>query len=334
MILLTGATGFLGAHVCASLVKKGYAVRALKRKNSRLNEFENIMNWRLGRGWQENFAPVEWVEGDILDYESLVLALVDIEAVFHVAAVVSFWKPRRDELYRINVEGTATVVNAALAAGVPWIIHTSSVAAIGRDDKNPEITEANEWTKSHLNSHYANSKHLAEMEGWRGREEGLKAAMVNPTVIFGEGDWENGSCRFMKKIMDGMPYYTGGANGYVDVIDVAESMVLVYEKQLDGQRIILVGENLSAKELISIGGSVFGHAAPRFEIKPWMIQIAYRLLGLASIISKKEPLITKETATTALHCYQYNAQKAQDLLGVNFTPIRNTFLRVKGLMNK
>lgn len=329
MILITGATGFLGAHACASLLKKGYAIRACRRKSSSLDEFEYIFSCRFGADWQDYAKRVQWVEADILYYDSLIDAMEHVEAVFHVAAIVSFWKARRDELFRINVEGTANVVNAALAAGVPWFIHTSSVAAIGRDEKNPNISEENEWVDSPNNSQYAISKCLAEREVWRGREEGLKASMINPGVILGEGDWTKGSCRLVKKIMDGMPFYTDGINGYVDVIDVADAMILLYEKRLDGERVILVAENLLAKELINSGAEIFENPKAKLRIYPWMMQLAWRFMSILAFFTKKEPLITKETANTGIHRYNYSTKKSKELLGIEYQLVRNVFLRIK-----
>lgn len=329
MILLTGATGFLGAHVCASLLEKGYEVRACKRKSSSLQEFENILAWRLGANWQEKATSLEWAEADILDYDSLMDAMPGIEVVFHVAAIVTFWEKRRDELFQVNLEGTANVVNACLAAGIPWLIHTSSIAAIGRDAKQPAISEDNEWVDSPYNSQYAISKHLAEMEVWRGREEGLKAGMVNPGVILGEGDWSKGSCRLLKKIMDGLPYYTDAQNGYVDVLDVADGLIAIYEKKLDGQRFILVGENLEAKTLINTGAEVFGNKPASFLVKPWMLGIAWRLNWLSSLFTGKEPLLTKETANTGSHRYTYATEKSKEVLGIHYRSIREIFERIK-----
>lgn len=330
MILLTGATGFLGAHVCASLLEKGYKVRACKRKSSSLKEFEQILEWRLGVNWKQKSTQLEWVEADILDYDSLLDAMPGADAVFHVAAIVTFWEKRRDELYQVNVEGTANVVNACLVSKIPWLLHTSSIAAIGRDSKLPAISEDNEWTDSPNNSQYAISKHLAEMEVWRGREEGLKASMVNPGVILGEGDWTKGSCRFLKKIIDGLPYYTNAQNGYVDVIDVAEALIALYEKKIDGERFILVSENMQAKDLISLGANIFDKKEPHIRINSWVLQIAWRINFIVSSLTNKEPLLTKETANTGTHRYTYSTKKAKEGLGINFQPIANIFRRIKG----
>ncbi|MDX5320890.1 MAG: NAD-dependent epimerase/dehydratase family protein [Bacteroidota bacterium] len=332
MILVTGATGFLGAHTCATLLQRGQKVRACRRASSDLQEFENILRWRLGEEWKTSYPSLEWAQADVLDYDDFFDACKGVEAVFHIAAIVSFWSKRRDELYAINVEGTANVVNACLANNIPWLIHTSSIAAIGRDKKTPSIREENEWVNSPYNSQYAISKHLAELEVWRGREEGLKASMVNPGVILGEGDWSKGSCRLMHKIMQGMSIYTDAQNGYVDVMDVAEAMVRLYEKQIDNERVILVGENISAYELIKTGAEVFGKSAPGFKVKPWMLQIAWRLSAVVSWFTNQEPLITKETARTGTHRYTYSNEKAKTLLGMRFTPIKRSFERVRSVL--
>lgn len=332
MILLTGATGFLGAHTCASLLQKGYAVRACRRNSSSLNEFETIFRFRFGEEWKIYSDRVEWVHADIHDYDTLMDATDGIEAIFHLAAVVSFWPKRREELFYSNVDGTANMVNVALAAKIPWFIHASSIAAIGRDEKHPVITEENEWIDSELNSQYAISKNLAEREVWRGREEGLKASMVNPGVILGEGDWNKGSCRLLKKVMNGMPYYTEGQNGYVDVLDVAEAMILLYEKKIDGERVLLVGENLSPKAFISQAAEYFGQKPPYIKARPWMGEIVWRLVALLSFITGKEPLLTKETARTGTHHFTYSCEKAKDLLGIQFRTLEETLNRVKKFM--
>ncbi len=327
MILLSGANGFLGAHLAFSLLEKGHTVRAMKRAGSSTDEFEFIRSCR-------NIAPelldkLHWVEADILDYDTLTDAMQGIDTVFHCAATVSFWPKKRDQMYRTNVEGTANMVNAALASGVNRFIHTSSIAAVGRDEKNREITEESTWVESPLNSHYAISKRLAEMEVWRGREEGLKVSMVNPGVILGEGDWSKGSCRLLKKIASGMPYYTSAVNGYVDVLDVAEAMIRLYEKEIDGERFILVGENCPAKELITDGAALFGHKPPGIHVKPWMLHTAALISGLASRITGKEPLVTKETARTASHVYYYDSGKARRVLGMELANHNQILKRVK-----
>ncbi|MBI1222295.1 MAG: NAD-dependent epimerase/dehydratase family protein [Bacteroidetes bacterium] len=332
MILLTGATGFLGSHVCATLLENGYQVRACRRINSSLQEFHQIMKWRLGNDWEEQYPSPEWVYADILDYESLMDAMSGVEAVFHVAAIVSFWSKRRDELFEVNVEGTANVVDACLESEIPWMIHTSSIAAIGRDDKHPQINENSEWINTPNNSQYAISKHLAELEVWRGREEGLKASMVNPGIILGEGDWTKGSCRLLKKIADGLPYYTQSQNGYVDVIDVAKALLALYQKRIDGERFILVGESLTARDLIQTGAQVFGNKEARIEIHPWMMRIAAYVSTLISYFNKKEPLITKETAATATHTYQYATEKSKNELNIQYNSLESLFRRIQSII--
>lgn len=334
MILVTGATGFLGSHLCASLLEKGYDIRACRRETSSMTEFETILKIRLGDKWPALQNKVEWAYAEVNDYESLRDAMEGVKAVFHVAAIVSFWSRRKNEMFRVNVEGTANVVNAALETGVPYLIHSSSIAALGRDGKTENIDETSEWIESRLNSAYAISKHLAEMEVWRGREEGLKASMVNPGVILGEGNWDKGSCRLLYTVLEGKPFYTSSTNGYVDVLDVAEAMIQIYEREIDGERFVLVGESLPSRNVFTLGASLHNRPEPRWEVKPWMLEIAWRLLAVPAWFSGKEPMITRDTAKTATHHYTYSSEKAQKELGIQFSGVEAILKRVFPLVCK
>ena len=114
-----------------------------------------------------------------------------ITQVYHCAAIVSFDPKDKDHLLKINIEGTANVVNACIDAGVKKLVHVSSVAALGRIRKGETVTEKMNWTEETSNSIYGKSKYLGELEVWRGIGEGLQAVIVNPTVIFGGDNWDN-----------------------------------------------------------------------------------------------------------------------------------------------
>src|SRR3954471_13814485 len=174
MILVTGGTGFLGAYIIKNLVEKGHAVRAIRR-SSKIPFFipSEIMD------------KVEWMEGDVLDSVSLNDAMQGINAAIHAAAIVSFSKHDRKEMYQVNVEGTANVVNAALDQDVRRLVHISSVAALGRTSKAEMVSEEKKWETGKNNTHYAISKHEAEMHAWRGFAEGLSGAVLNPGTILG-----------------------------------------------------------------------------------------------------------------------------------------------------
>src|SRR5947209_12156519 len=199
MILVTGGTGFLGAYIIKNLVEKGNAVRAIRR-SANLPFFidKNI------------FEKVEWVDGDVLDVVSLAEAMKGVDAVIHSAAIVSFTKDKRKEMYAVNIEGTANVVNVALESDVRRLLHVSSVAALGRTTKASTVTEAKTWEESKANTHYAITKHQAEMHAWRGFAEGLEGAIINPSTILGYGNWHQSSCAIFKNAYKSFPWYTKG----------------------------------------------------------------------------------------------------------------------------
>ena len=187
-VLVTGGTGFLGAYVIKNLVEKGAVVRAIRRSN-KLPFFisRDILN------------KAEWVNGDVLDVISLNEAMNGVDAVIHSAAMVSFIKRERQQMYNTNVDGTANIVNLSLDHGVKKLVHISSISALGRTFTGEKVTEEKKWTSSKLNSHYGISKNKAEMEVWRGMGEGLNAVIMNPSTVLGFGSWHDSSCAIFKK---------------------------------------------------------------------------------------------------------------------------------------
>ncbi|HLI93769.1 MAG TPA: NAD-dependent epimerase/dehydratase family protein, partial [Puia sp.] len=206
LILVTGGTGFLGAYIIRDLIQRGYSVRALHRHGS--------MPFFLPAAIREQ---VEWVRCDIRDPLGLEDAMAGVDGVVHAAAKVSFSPRERRELWSINIEGTANVVNTALDLKVRRFLFVSSVAAIGRTGGNEEVTEDRSWEHNRYNTNYAISKFRGEMEVWRGIGEGLPAVIVNPSTILGYGDWNNSSCAIFRSVYHEFPWYTEGINGFVDV---------------------------------------------------------------------------------------------------------------------
>lgn len=214
MIFVTGANGLVGSFIVRQLLDKGESVRALKRETSDLSLIQAFEK------------QIEWIEGDLLDYDILNEALKDVDYVIHTAAIVSFDPNDFQDLYITNVEGTANLVNACLANSIKKICHLSSIAAIGKNNKEAKISELTKWENSEQNSHYAKSKYLAELEVWRGIEEGLNAVIVNPTIILGPGDWEKSSAKLFKQVWKHSSFYPNGFFHYVDVRDVSTICIL------------------------------------------------------------------------------------------------------------
>lgn len=317
-ILITGGTGFLGSYIIKALVEKGYAVRAVRRHTARLPVYipETIFN------------KVEWADGDVLDVVSLEEAMEGTDAVIHSAAIVSFQPKDRKRMYRVNVEGTANVVNMALEKKVRRLVHISSVAALGRTAHGGQVNEEKKWEESKVNTHYAKSKYQAEMEVWRGAGEGLSTVILNPATILGYGDWNTGSCAIFKNIYNGFPWYSPGVNGFVDVEDVAKATVLLLESAITGQRYIVNSENWHFKKLTDTMADGFGKKRPSRETTSFLMNVAWRLEKIKSFFSGHRPLLTKESARVA-HSKTYfeNDKLLKALPGFAFMPLEESIRR-------
>ncbi len=317
MILVTGGTGIVGAHILFELVNSGLVVRALHRHTSSTQVVEDLFKHYSPNG-KTLFNSIEWVNGDLLDTTSLETAVQDCSEVFHCAAFVSFLSSDYNKLLEVNAEGTANVVNAALTAKVREFYYVSSVAAIGRNAQTQHVSEATEWEPSKENSGYAVSKHNAEMEVWRGGEEGLNIAMVNPTIVLGPGRTDHSSGTLFKAVKRGQKYYTEGENGFVDVRDVAFVLKRLYDEKLFGERYILVGENKSYKMVADTMAEFLSVAAPRIKASRWMTSLAWRLFWLRSKITGKRAVLTKESARSSHRKTIYVNSKVRDELGITF----------------
>lgn len=322
MTLVTGPTGVLGTYLLLQLTASGQRVRALHRPSSNLERVKRLFaHW----GREADFRLIDWVKGDVLDTPSLDEALDGITHAFHCAAVVSFSPSERDFMWKVNVEGTANVVNCALAAGVKKLCHVSSVAALGRKGTAESITENTPWTDSVHNSAYGQSKRAAEMEVWRGMEEGLEAIVVNPCIIIGAGTGQRSSERLFAQVDEGLKYYGPGINSFVDVRDVALAMQLLMQGEIVGQRFIVAAHNAPFKTLFDLMADALGKPRPTILLKPWMGQLAWRLFAVQGALTGKAPFVTRETVRTAFGTSHYTNTKLLDALpGFSYRPLQNT----------
>ena len=282
----------------------------------------SLLNKVLSRyGFHEIPSNIEFVYGDLTDYDILEEAMKDVDEVYHCAAVVSFDPSDKKSIMTINVEGTKNMVNAALYCRVKKFCHVSSIAALGRALEGEPIDEESPWTQSKNNSVYSISKHEAEMEVWRGIAEGLNATIVNPSLILGAGRWNTSSCELFATIAKGFPFYTEGVNGFVDVKDVVRAMIILMENNKFGQRYCLNGALISYKELFSLMADNFKVKAPHIKVGKTLSEIAWRIFWFFGKLQGKKPLITKETARTATRIYSYSSNKIIKDLNFKFTPI-------------
>ena len=310
MILVTGGAGLLGQELITQLLAQGKKVRAIYNKTPLAN-FAS--------------ANLEQFQCNILDVVGLEEAMQGVEQVYHCAAIVTFNPKRKYEMFKINIEGTANIVNMALDAGVQKLVHVSSVAALGRIRENTMINETMNWTEETSNSNYGQSKYLSEMEVWRGIGEGLNAVMVNPTIILGAGDWNSGSSKIFQSVFNEFPWYTDGTTGFVDVKDVVKAMLALMDSEITAQRFVISAENRSYQDIFNLMAKAFGKKPPHKKVTPFIAKLVWRLEAVKSWFTKKDPLLTEETAKTAMAKVNFDNSKLQQFLpGFTYRPIEET----------
>jgi len=314
MVLVTGGTGFLGAYIIKELVSNGIPVRAIRHRNSLPSFIPTSI-----------FNRVDWRDGDVLDIVGLEESIEGIDTIIHSAAKVSFHDSERRDMFRVNIEGTANVVNLALEKNIRQLIHVSSVAALGRKNNGTIVTEEKKWEDDKVNTSYAISKYQAEMEVWRGMGEGLQTIIVNPSTILGYGDWNNSSCAIFKTVYREFPWYTAGINGFVDVEDVAKAIVLLSKKNISGERFILNADNWSFQQLLTTIATSFGKKPPTRLATPILGGIAWRIEKLKKLVTGQLPFLTRESARVAQSKTFFNNEKIlRTLPEFSFTPLQHT----------
>jgi dihydroflavonol-4-reductase len=323
MILITGGTGLLGSYLIAALAKKGEPVRALKRPDSNTSSVIKIYN-HFGPSNIPFTEAVEWVEGDILDPSSLSEVMEGVATVYHCAAMVSFDPNDRNMMMKVNGEGTANVMNAAMMEGVKKVCHVSSVAAFGKTENAEFVNENNWWKNSPENSFYSISKYSGEREAWRAIEEGLDVVIVNPSIILGAGDWNKGSAAIFSAAFKGMNFYTSGITGFVDASDVVECMIRLMEGPFKNERYLISAGNIPFRDLFYQIHDVFGKKRPNINAGKVLTGIAWRAELVKNFITKTPPLLTKETASAAHNKIMFSNDKIKNALGFEFKPVDQT----------
>jgi dihydroflavonol-4-reductase len=296
-VLVTGGTGLLGAYLLRELLQQGQSVKAIYRGRKPLLLHDHEL------------SRIQWIRGDVLDTTLLAEQMLGVEEVYHCAGVVSFNPSHRDRMMQVNVEGTANVVNAAIAAGVRKLCHVSSVSALGRKRDGQTVTEDTKWSPEANLSHYGESKFLAEMEVWRGQAEGLDTVIVNPTIILGYGDWFTGSAATFKSAWDEFPWYTKGSSGFVDAADVATLMFRLVKSDITGERYIISAETMAYRELFTRMAEAFGKKPPHRHASRFMSELVWRWEKVKSMVTGANPLLTRETAETARSTVYFDNRK-------------------------
>ena len=310
----------VGTYLLYELTRKGHKVKALLRPGKKVYETRNLFNC-FSSDNEHLIDQIDWVEGDVLDPFSLKQAMQDVDYVYHCAAMISFNPRDLTKMMAVNVEGTANVVNACLENGIKKLCHVSSIASLGQAEKGEMIAENAKWKTSRINSGYAISKYGGEREVWRGIEEGLSAVIVNPSVIIGAGCHRKATNKLFYKIKNFIPYYISGINGYVDVRDVVNAMVILMESSVCGDRFVLNSENLSLREFFVKVADILGKPHPRIALNGNILSVLAWFDEMRGRLTRSAPLLTRENVRAAMSKSLYSSKKFSSAYSYSFIPI-------------
>ena len=331
MILITGGTGMLGAHLILRLLQNGKKVRATKRPSSQIERTRHIFSFYTDKA-DQLFSQIEWIDCDILDYDEVCSAMEGCNQVYHSAGMIAFHPSDYPAMMEFNIDGTANMVNAALDKGIEQFCHVSSVAALGRAPKGEAADEETYWKPTTTKEGYSVSKYYSEMEVWRGIQEGLNAVIVNPSVIMGPGNWNASSSKLFQVVDNGMKFYTTGGTGFVDVDDVVRAMVMLMEpehfEKVKANRYILAEGSYSYGDIFHMIADALEVKFPSIRATKWMLAIGWRLAAVKGFLTRTRPSITRDTSKGANVMRYINGEKITRDIPFQYTSIMETINRI------
>ncbi|HXU26317.1 MAG TPA: NAD-dependent epimerase/dehydratase family protein, partial [Bacteroidia bacterium] len=274
---------------------------------------------------------IDWHEADVTDYFSLQEPFTGVTEVYHCAGMVSFDDADSKQLYAINAEGTAHIINTCLEKGVQKFCHVSSVATLQIEANKKYIDEFSVWKTAAGNSSYAITKYRGEFEAWRGAAEGLNVLVVNPSVILGAGCWGQSSTQIVTRCYKGLPVYTEGITGYVDVRDVANCMIRLMDENKFGHRYILNAENNSFKQVTHQLQQNFGKTTSKIKAGTFILNTALIGDAFLSAITGKKRAFTKSMLQSAQNKHYYDNTKISKELNYTFIPVKDSLLYIADL---
>ncbi len=309
LALVTGATGCVGANIVEALLERGYSVRALRRRSSRLDALDGL--------------EPELVVGDVNDYAALEAAMRGCDWVFHAAAISQYWRNKKETIFHVNVEGTRNVLRAAMACGVRRVVFTSSAGALGVPERAGErIDETHPFNQPPERFPYGYSKVLAEQEVQAAVAAGLDAVIVNPVGVMGQRDVYFVGGEILRQASKGrlLAVPPGGMN-FVSARAVGLGHVLAAERGLSGERYILAGDNVTYLELGHLVAEVVGCRPPRYILPPrWIEPLATVLDGLKRL-GVNPGMEGDQLRLGAFNLY-FDGSKAERELGFPHVPLR------------
>jgi len=327
MILVTGGTGLVGGHLLLHILESNpnQEIRATYRSSKSRNNTKNLFDLY---DELDLYNQIQWVQADILDLTELGGCFEGISQVYHCAALISFKPQDYNAMRKTNIEGTANMVNLSLSHGIDKFCFVSSIAAVEKNPYGGETNEDEDWNAELEKNGYAITKYGAEMEVWRGSQEGLNVVVLNPGVILGPGYWNQGSGTLFRKMVKGMKYYTTGSTGFIGVWDVVKIMKTLMESTVVNNRYILVSENISFEDLFLEMASALGAKAPYKKATKTTLGFAWRYEWLRNKLTGRGPRITKYTAESILtHTFYSNNKIRKELPSFKFETLKDVIRR-------
>lgn len=331
-VLVTGGTGLLGSHLICSLLADGIKVRATYRKSSNRDILRKVKSYYSSAPGDQ--VDVEWTECDLCNTESVRSAMTGVSIVYHCAASVSFEKDAGRSIIDNNVKTTANIVQVCLENKIEKLCHVSSVAALGGKDGDLDVNEERIWDDSTEHSPYWTSKHLSELEVWKGISLGLKAVIVLPSVILGPGDWTRSSAAIFGTIAKGLPFYTDGIKAYVDVNDVVKAMRLLIDSDISGEKFIVSAENLTNLSLFTMIARNLGVRSPSVKIPRALSPLILPSVKIIKLLSGKEIPLTRDILRAAWTKVGFDNKKLRQRTGIAFTPIARSVEEIASIYKK
>ncbi|WP_291285646.1 NAD-dependent epimerase/dehydratase family protein [Flavobacterium sp.] len=323
MVLVTGGTGLVGAHLLLHLIENGENVRAIYRNLNNIEKTKSVFElYKKG----ELFEKIEWVEADILDVPSLEIAFTNIDYVYHCAALISFDPKDEEALRKINIEGTANMVNFSIARAVKKFCYISSIAALGDLAAHETyITEETDWNPEKPHSDYAISKYGAEMEVWRGLQEGLDVIILNPGVIMGPIPKNKtnvqGSAELYAKVANGLSFYTLGSTGFVTITDVTRIANALMKSDIKNERFTLIADNIVFQDILNTIADTLKVKRPSIHATPLFMNFLWVADGIFSTLFFQKRRLTKATAKASYSNNLYSNEKIKTALGTVFQDV-------------
>tara|TARA_B100000427_G_scaffold275991_1_gene244716 strand:+ start:360 stop:1373 length:1014 start_codon:yes stop_codon:yes gene_type:complete len=327
-ILVTGGTGLVGAHLLYYLTKDGYHPIAIKRTNSNILNVKKIFSY-YSNDYNTLFEQITWEECDILDIVTLEDIIKDSVEIYHCAALISFNNNDKNEMINVNTTGTANVIDLALKHNIKRLCYVSSIATLGSNNNLPLDENCIwDWTNK---SGYAISKHLAEMEVWRGFAEGLSGVIVNPSLIIGPGSWESGIGTIINRSQAGLPFYPPGSCGVIDVKDLTEIMIKLMKTNISNERFIINSDHITYKDLMSIVATSLNKKPPYIRLRPFIMKFFIALDIIWNKFRGKRIELSTDAVKYTTQEIRLNSKKINDNIKHHYRNIETTLIKCTNL---